>query len=133
MWSPAFVIENEEEARHTEAREVIIHSDGRVTYEERFNARVHVEMDLRKFPFDSQVFKLVLSSFVWNEKSVLFKPLVARTGFDEKNHTLEWDIIKVQSEAKLKKEVRSKYAFSDIVLSIDVTRKPGYYVWKLIG
>jgi hypothetical protein len=66
IWSPDIEIQNEIEQRATESIELIIFPDGTVQYEERFGALINAELDLRRFPFDMQIFDLELQSFVWD-------------------------------------------------------------------
>lgn len=132
MWWPDIEFENEEGNRLTENRELIILADGSVEYMERMQVRLHSEVNLRKFPFDSQVFEVIVGSFSWNSNNLVFKPIDSKIGYNADHHTLEWDIDRIDYHIDLKTEVRSITPFSEFVLEIYATRKPGFYVWKLV-
>jgi hypothetical protein len=74
IWSPYIEIQNEIEQRMTESIELTIRPDGSVDYEERFGATLNAELDLRRFPFDRQVFEIELQSFSWDEVEAVLTP-----------------------------------------------------------
>jgi hypothetical protein len=132
IWWPNFELENGEGQRHMEARTLVIHPDGKVEYTERFDSKFHMEVDLRTFPFDRQVFQVYLESFAWDERHLVFEPLEGKTGFDEGVHTLEWDVLGVSARVESSQEVRSPVKFSKLVVEIRAERQSGYYLWKLL-
>ncbi|MBX3248701.1 MAG: hypothetical protein KF901_16105 [Myxococcales bacterium] len=132
LWWPALQIENEEDSRHIESRDVRIRPDGTVEYEERSLAKIHAEVDLRRFPFDTQALDIVFASFSWDARHVRLVPLEARVGWNEEHHTLEWNVRDLRVEVRERREARSEHPFSELVAVITVERDPGFYLWKLV-
>lgn len=132
MWRPDLEIENEQGHRTIESRELAIHQDGTVEYTERSSALMHAEVDLRNFPFDTQVFTVELESFEWDETAVVFEPYTERIGYNAEHHTLEWKIQEVSHEISSSKEVRADHPFSKFSFRIHAERDPGYYIWKIV-
>ena len=58
--------------RDTQSAELVILSDGSVSYTERFTVRVPVDFDLSDYPFDRQQIRLVVSSS-WDRRHVLYR------------------------------------------------------------
>jgi hypothetical protein len=133
IWWPDIEFENGQGERDVEGRELVILPDGTVEYSERFHGKFTFDPALRKFPFDRQNFELHVDSFAWDERSLVFVPYEEKSGYDESIHTQEWNIVAVQKEVHLKKEVRSPHAFSGATLSIEAERESGYYLWKIVA
>lgn len=132
IWWPNLEIENEEGSRQVEGRALAIDPDGSVEYTERFDAKFHAEVDLRRFPFDRQTFDVQIESFSWSEDYLVFEPLPEKTGFAEDFHTIEWNVLGVGSKVESKKEVRSPTRFSKFVFEIRAQRQASHYLWKLL-
>ena len=133
IWWPDIEFENEQGERHTESRELVITSDGTVEYSERFQGVFTVDVNLTRFPFDHQKLLINVESFSWDDRAVVFEPLLEKTGYDKSFKTLEWTLRDVHTEVHLKKEVRSTEAFSEYVFSVNADRDPGYYLYKIVA
>ena len=132
IWWPDIEFENEQGERHTESRELVIQSDGKVAYSERFQGVFTVDMDLARFPFDQQHLTIHVESFSWSASQVVFEPLLEKTGYNEEFKTLEWLLHDVRTEVHEKQEIRAPEAFSEYVYSIEVDRDPGFYLYKIV-
>ncbi|MFW6197946.1 MAG: hypothetical protein ACOC5B_03700, partial [Myxococcota bacterium] len=132
LWWPNLEIENEEGSRQIEARTLVIDADGTVEYTERFDAKLHAEVDLRRFPFDRQIFDVQIESFSWSEDYLVFEPLPEKIGFNGDFHTIEWEVLGVGSRVESKREVRSPTRFSKFVFEIRAQRQASHYLWKLL-
>lgn len=132
IWWPNVEIENEEGSRKIEVRTLAVHADGTVEYTERFAATMHTDFDLVRFPFDTQTFEVRLEPFSWDERYVTFVPYPERSGFDESFQMLEYDLLKVAHRIESVREIRSNEKFSRYVFTIDLERRSGYYLWKLV-
>ena len=112
IWWPDIEIENEVEKRETQALELIILPDGTVEYLERFRATVHAELDLRRFPLDTQTFDLLFESFEWTVSAVRLVPDEAMIGFDRAYATPEWSVEGIDWRIEPRPEVRAQQPFS---------------------
>lgn len=129
-WWPDLGIHNEEGARKVEHQEIALHPDGRVLYEERFAVQARAHLDLRRFPFDDQSFHLQLTSFTWEAPDLELK-LVA-VDHDPEVPNLEWTLRGVRGTSSTLTRPGSGEAVSTATLWIDVTRQPGFYLYKLL-
>lgn len=132
MWFPSLNLVNEQGARQVDARSLTISPDGWLEYTERFEATLHAEVDLRRFPFDEQRFHALVEPFGWDEGHVILAPFAEREGFDDSVKTLEWNVRAVSSSVRSQAEVRSERKFSQLVFEIHLARESGYYLWKLV-
>ncbi len=130
-WSPDISFENGEGRREVESSELFIEADGQVEYGERFSVTLHAEVDLRRFPFDSQRFVVSLESFAWDARFVELVAAPEKSGLNPGFHTLEWRFVDFDWEAHEVKEVRSSSAFSRLDFRIHGERIEGFYLWKI--
>ena len=128
IWWPMFEFINIVGMRGVPNREVEIDANGKVTYSERFNATFTSDMDFRKYPFDSQTFKIKLESFTYNRKQVVFVSDEAMS--DHGTPSDEWAF--EEPEASISLHVYSAFPnpYSRYVLSLVAKRKHGYFVWQ---
>ena len=132
IWSPDPEIQNEVEQRETESIELRIFPDGKVEYEERFGAVVHVEFDLARFPFDEQILELEFQSFLWDQRDSVFLVDDKRTGFDPTFKTPEWVVTETMSSVAVRSEIRDDRDFSTLIFWIRAERKAGHYVMRFL-
>lgn len=126
-----FPVNQVDEPRATE-RVLSIRSDGTVTSKLNVTLQLQANYDLRRFPFDRQQLQLVVESFLWHAGLVEFVPDESMTGFTESFDIPEWTIEGVRSDVSTVDVIRSSEPFSRITLTIDVKRKSGFYIWKVL-
>ena len=132
IWWPDLEFANQTEPRKNENRALVIRSDGTVDYEELFVAVLKSPFDLREFPFDRQLLEVEIESFIWTDEVLRFHEETGKIGFSDTLEMPEWKIRSVESSVGSRKEVRDRAPFSEFLLRIEVARKPGYYIWKLV-
>jgi hypothetical protein len=132
IWSPDPEIQNEVEQRQTESIELILLPDGTIQYEERFGATLNAQLDLGRFPFDTQTFDLDLQSFLWDEGDCVFVVNEAQTGFDRDFETPEWTVTSAESLLGVRSEIRDDRDFSTFTLRIHARRNAGHYVLRFM-
>lgn len=132
IWSPDPEIQNEVEQRETESIELRIFPGGKVEYEERFGAVVHVEFDLARFPFDEQILELEFQSFLWDQQEFVFLVNDKRTGFDPTFKTPEWIVTETKSSVSVRSEIRDDRDFSTFIFWIRAERQAGHYVMRFL-
>jgi hypothetical protein len=120
-----------EEVKITE-RVYSIGADGTVRGDSNVSLRLAANYDLRRFPFDQQTLVLEIESFAWNDSQVVFVADAGATGFDVEFDTPEWQITNVSASEESVPVVRSSKPFSRLTLAIDIERKVGFYLWKIL-
>ncbi|MEG4530127.1 hypothetical protein [Microcoleus sp. D2_18a_D3] len=80
IWEPVLTIVNSPSAAKKGAVELTAQPDGTVTYLELVNATVSSDLNLRKFPFDTQTAKVVWESLSFDDRKTRRKPLALDTG-----------------------------------------------------
>jgi len=132
IWSPDLEIQNEVEQRESESIQLTISRDGAVKYEERFGATLNADMDLRRFPFDTQIFDIELQSFVWNEGDCSLIADNDPSGFDPDFETPEWSVTATTAQVSARSEIRDDRAFSTYTFRIHAERRAGHYVFRVM-
>jgi hypothetical protein len=132
IWTPDVEIQNEVEQRQTESVQLTIFPDGTIKYEERFGAELNAELDLKRFPFDTQTFDLELQSFVWDSGDLVFVANELRTGFDPDFQTPEWYVTSTEALVAVRSEIRDDREFSTYIFRINASRHSGHYMLRFM-
>jgi hypothetical protein len=131
-WNPNITFVDEIEAPIKENEELILRSNGTVEYKQKFNVTLEARYDLRRFPFDSQTLAIELESFDWPANDLELRGRSDMVGFSERFEIPEWRAVAVDSYIKQVKEPRDREPFSELVVTLDVDRESGFYVWKIL-
>ena len=132
IWTArGFPVNQVDELQITE-RAIRIRNDGTVSADLNVSVRLATNYDLRRFPFDRQQLTLELESFAWNEDELVFVADATSTGFDDDFDIPEWTITGVRAHEERAIVIRSAKPFSRLVLTIDIERKSGFYLWKVL-
>jgi len=109
-----------------------VDTDGNVMLRARVAATLRANLDYHRFPFDEQSLPIRLESYLWDAKTVILRPIENQTGFDPGFELAEWVVTGVRTEVS--ERVRPGYgiAYSHASFEIDIKRKSGYYVWKIL-
>ena len=140
LWIPAFELINVQGSREVPNIRIEIYSNGTVEYEERFFATCSTNMDFKKFPFDSQTYKVEIESFSYGMEKVVFKNPKLYLEEDHSNYLGEdWKF--VNSDARIitktykymDEDVNSKKnLYSRVIFEVKAKRLPGYYEWQVL-
>lgn len=132
LWTPDLAIENEEGPREIEHQELEIRPDGTVTYVERFNVEAHANVDLRRFPFDSQRLDLKLAPFSWSKDHVRLIVEEGDLTHDREHENLEWIVHGLEGSVVELHRNRLDTEVSVLKAAIVAQRVPGFYLYKLL-
>jgi hypothetical protein len=132
IWWPDITFVNGVGGRTIENEELIIYPDGTVEYQERFSVIMAAHYDLKKFPFDKQSLEVEIESFSWPAKNLVFHREESKIGFSKEFEIAEWHTNSVTNHIREVKEIRDRDAFSEFILEINVERRWGYYVVKIM-
>ena len=109
-----------------------VRPDGSAAIEARFHAQLASTFELQLFPFDRQTLQIQVETYGWDEQQVRFRPDRASIGFFEGFEIPEWHVLDVRSRVDSVKRVRDETPISRFVLEIDVQRRSGFYLWKVM-
>lgn len=132
IWWPDVTIVNEVESRQIENEELIIRPDGTVEYQERFSANLEAHYDLEQFPFDEQTLEIELESFVWSSEFLQFHQKEKQIGFSTEFELPEWHTEDVKTHIREVQEVRDRAPFSELVMEVHISRRSGFFIWKIL-
>lgn len=140
-WWPQLLIINEIGMGSTKAVRLVIYPDGRVRYMEQRSVTLETQMQLHRFPFDKQELAAYIISFGDHSDEVLLEVderiLGATEEFAEKSqkvHMAQWqfDNLQLTSGEAGFRYYGGKKVFSEIRLTISLSRQSANFVWKVI-
>jgi hypothetical protein len=131
-WNPSITFVDEIEAPTKENEELTLFPGGTVEYQQKVNVTLENRYDLRKFPFDRQKLRIELESFDWPATDLVLKRNADKVAFSERFEIPEWRAVGVGSEIRRKREARAREPFSELVVTLEVDRESGFYVWKIL-
>jgi hypothetical protein len=107
-----------------------IHTNGKVKMVQEISAVLKSPMNLRKYPFDRQKLQMILEplSFIASEVLLVSGPQM----MDMPRHHLKiagWELLGLNAESRIEQDQQGSHEYSQIVISLDMVRKPGYTTW----
>ena len=131
VWAPALEFVNAVEQVVTEREgDLYAEPDGRVTQRVRFSHNFRSPLQLRRFPFDSQVLKVVIAPFDPFAKDIDLVVDGRGTGALPGASVPDWTIGEVKARVEPPNlEPPSEQAF---VFEARVERRSTYYVWRVL-
>ncbi len=133
VWHPDIEIFNQVGARNSSRIQIKITPSGNVSYIESFDATVSSDLQLRRFPFDSQNLRLIIDSFQYHNKEVLFFPDKDKIGVNREPFVTlsEWTIKDVKYAQTDQFFPQDQQTYSRLNIFFDIQRNSGFYVWKV--
>lgn len=131
VWNPNIELMNEYDARVVNNSRLTADAEGLVTYEERFEAQLGTEFDLRKFPFDRQTLLMSVESFRYGSDELILTPRQGHALQSPAAFLPDWYILAARQRADSDRNNPDRKEYSRYNFEIDVQRKVGYYVWNV--
>ena len=140
-WWPQLLIVNEIGSGDRSAVRLVVHPDGRVRYMVQRNVILETPMTLHRFPFDEQILEARLISFGDYSDQVLLevddRMLGASEEFsevDNKVNIAQWKFnnLDLTSGTADFRYYGGRKDFSEIHLTIKLTRHSANFIWKVI-
>ncbi len=132
IWFPRGYSVNQVGDLKISERVLRIHPDGTVQQDLNVSVRLQAAFDLRRFPFDRQILQLQVESYAFDRNAVQFVSDESRTGFAEELELPEWSIKSTSQRVEDVEVMRSDVDFSRLFFEIEMARKPGFYLWKVM-
>lgn len=132
IWWPSITFVNEVGEYFGKNEELIIFANGKVKYKEKFSVELKSFFDLSKFPFDEQTLYVEIEPFAWDDTYVKLNVNEQEIGFNSRLNLPEWRIGRLKTQIKQTQEIRSEASFSKFLMKIELIRRSGFYLWKVI-
>ncbi|MEG4999294.1 MULTISPECIES: hypothetical protein [unclassified Microcoleus] len=132
IWEPNLTIVNASSTAKRVGLELTVQPDGTVSYVELLNATVSSDLDLKKFPFDSQTVKIVWESLSFDDRVVVFKENKTLTGLSEDSFVSlsEWKIIGTDTPITTNTFANEKKTYARYNFEIKLKRNYQFYIFK---
>jgi TPR repeat protein len=132
-WSPQIIGLNSNIVINPFSSLVHIKSNGDIEYEAQLKGNFDVKLNLKNFPFDSQLINLKFGSLPYSLSQVRLIPYEDKQGkkskkINSKGHG--WHLL--GEKLLFSKEVRDNRLFSIATLELKIKRQPNYYLFKII-
>lgn len=133
IWEPVLTIVNSQSAAKKGTVELTAQPDGTVNYLELINATVSSDLDLKKFPFDSQTAKVVLESLSFDERRVVLQKDPKLTGYSTDSFVSlsEWRILGFNSTVTPNKFELEGKTYSRYTFELKLKRNYQFYIFKV--
>lgn len=137
VWIPALEIINILGPKDVSNKRLIIYKDGRVFYNERFNATLQSQMNFRKFPFDTQDLQIIIEPFSFAASKVQFSE--QSRVYPTENDAwpmLEWKAVQRycqvgDQEYEYLADSTAEKKFAQFAFTLEVERIPGYFLLQI--
>jgi len=130
IWWPDIEFVNTSQPQITN-RSLVIHSDGTVDYTLGLSSQFRSNLDLRRFPFDTQILDIKIQSFLWQNNILRFVPDRNKCGFSMED---TFDDLKVKGVITSAHSVHlSDYNedYSEFGAFITAQRNWMFYIWRV--
>jgi hypothetical protein len=131
-WRPVLIFRNEVEQTKFKNSDIYAEPNGTVVYTEDFNAALSTDLDLRKFPFDSQDLPIVVEpSGKDAELAVLaFDPKLSAVPKARYAALAQWKIVALNGRPD--NESLADRSMRGVAFRLKIQRNSWPYVWKFI-
>ncbi|MDM9382330.1 hypothetical protein QUB80_16620 [Chlorogloeopsis sp. ULAP01] len=132
IWLPNVKFLNIERERETVYTELKVKPDGTVYYKERFTGRFNDEINLKKFSFDSQRLRLILTAPLYNTKDINFIVDKRTTGKSPNAFLTGWTIGEYNALVGSKKSEFEEVSYPEFIYEINISRYSVPYILNII-
>lgn len=137
VWIPSLEIINILGPKDISNKRLIVYKDGRVFYNERFNATLQSSMNFRKFPFDTQKLQIMIEPFSYSASKMVFSK--HSQVFPTENSAwpmLEWHALERacqvgEAEYEYLADSTAEKKFTQFAFTLTVERIPGYFLLQI--
>ncbi len=132
MWKPDFEFTNEERPTTFRFVDLYAEPDGTIVYTQMFSATLSSSLNLRRFPFDSQVLPVVVQASGDDLDRTILRPDSQDSALSNRSYAgvSQWSPVSLTEN--LGTVVGSASAAKDVEFGLKVRRNPRSYVLKFI-
>ncbi|HEX3458935.1 MAG TPA: hypothetical protein VHR97_13380 [Candidatus Baltobacteraceae bacterium] len=131
-WKPGFDFTNEVTPTNFRFVDLYYRPDGTVVYAQAFNATLSTNLDLRRFPFDSEVLPVVVQARGDDIDRTIVKSNPAESSFANQNYAGLAQWVPISLSERLVPVAGSASNANAVEFGLKVRRNPNSYIWKFI-
>jgi hypothetical protein len=132
IWNPNLSINNLIGSIDIGKREMTIRSDGLIEVHGILEGTLAANLDLHRFPFDSQQLPIEIEPFGWSRESVVLRIDREAIGIDQIFELAEWKVGEIGADVVNVSRTGSDREFSRLQVIVPIERKSGFYIWKAV-
>jgi len=135
VWFPRFEILNSNQLlRELVARadQVEVGEGGSMRYVQRLRGAISTYHQLERFPFDSHQFQVRAVAFDYDAGDLLVEVDAAFTRLGDELDISDWDVASASGASEILHVDEFEATYSTFVLTIELSRKSAFYVWKVL-
>jgi len=132
MWKPEFEFTNEETPTHFHFVDLYAKPDGTVAYTQTFNATLSSSVNLRRFPFDSQVMPLVVQASGDDIDRTILRPDRQGSALSNRAYVALAQWVPLSLTVSSGTVAGSASQAKDVEFGLKVRRNPKSYILKFI-
>lgn len=135
IWAPQLQILNSYNliAKRTfQKDQVEVEADGHIHYYQRYFGSISTYHHLARFPFDSHIFLIRITSTDYNTDEISIRADTDFTRVADLINIPDWTIGKVQATVETIDMAEIRYPRSIFILKIPAVRNSNFYIWKVM-
>jgi hypothetical protein len=132
MWKPDFEFANEDAPTHFSFVDFYAQPDGTIVFAQTFVATLSTNLDLRRFPFDSELLPLVVQAKGDDLDRTILKPDSKDSAMPKPGYAGLAQWVPLSLAEQLSSIPGSASGAKGVEFDLNVQRKPKSYVWKFI-
>ncbi len=132
IWMPRVSFDNAADAPHSHGEPVIeVDPSGLVVFETILSCRFSVPLDLRAFPFDSQVLPIRVSLYD-DETLVQFRLMSNRSRIHEDAFVTDWVLGEPSIRVESREFSHGEDRFSSLLHEVQIHRRSTFFLWRIL-
>ena len=132
VWRPRVAIGNRQQAWSILPESLEVGANGSVRMSQNIWGSFSQPLDLRRFPFDTQVLKVTLLAEAGSDEVVFVQHPDSPSGISKALSVPDWDILDISSEGSLFEVSEGIDPIPSFVMTISAKRRHEYYVFTMI-
>ena len=131
-WKPHFEFTNEVDPTSFRFVDLYAEPDGTVVYTQTFNATLSTSLDLRRFPFDSQLLPIVVQASGEDLDRTILRPDLQDSALPNRLYAGLAQWVPLSLTERLGTVTGSGFRANDVEFDLKVQRRPKSYIFKFI-
>lgn len=132
-WWPQLILANGVGTIPLQSVSLSVRPDGTLLFIQEITAVVESPMSLRRYPLDRQELTAIFEPLAFFASEVRLLTGPAMTDLPERPvHVAGWKLMGLSAAARVEKDDNSDATYTQLVVTVDVAREPGFTIWLVI-